>query len=229
MKFISIFGLALILMFAVESCTNEAGSSSGQSSASIKPSITSEKTKENIQKKKEPVVSIALPADSLIYVEDFLRLFKFAFKRNIDFGWRFIASNYEEFASDSSFTTTIYDTENDLDDYAWLTNNENAAIGKVWDIGYFSGYAHSYTQKDDNYIFITYQMGEINESLHCYYVDKDFNLIHEEELARVAGDEGTWFSSFGSFSEDFAVYSYSYISGEGLDTMDSGAETILFQ
>ena len=92
----------------------------------------------------------------------------------------------------------------------------------------FVGYAHSYRYYEGKMLFVTYEMQEITQVFHYYYVDENFKVLEEGELATNGGDEGAWGYSYGEFSKDFSVYERKFAAGEGKDTFDFGTEMIYF-
>lgn len=159
----------------------------------------------------------------ILDLESFQNEFDDYLEHKIDFGWRYITANYDEYPDDELLQHT--EVKKNLD----LSLVKAVSVeGDSYPID-FEGYAHSYQYVNGYHIYVSYIKREISEELHYYYVNAAFEVMKEGELASSGGDEGYWSYSYGEFSIDFSEYEINYVNGEGLDTMEYISDIIYFE
>lgn len=203
----------LILIFfliGITSCVqNEPADSmpeSAQNSTEIIDSLI-----EKIELQPKPIM------DSNIIL--FKNQFKFNFPQKVDFGWRYIESNYEE--NDQETKGTPYNEKYNLEQTAFFDMNGKPFSREI------SGYAHSYKRiNSDSLLFLTMVHGEISQGFILYLTNNKLKVLKKEMIASNGGDEGSWFYKFGSFDQGFNYYAYEEVEGFAKDTLEMMIDTL---
>lgn len=200
----------LFLFFGLFSCVQEQTIDS-----------TPETTKTSIEKidstKGEVEIEPVAIIDSNIVL--FKNQFKFNFPQTIDFGWRFIASNYEN--NHPKVKGTPYNEKFDLNKTSFYDVNGKPLAKEI------KGYAHSYKRiSSDSLLFLTMIQGEISQEFMLYLTNNKLKVLKQEQVASNGGDEGSWYYKFGSFDSSYSYYISEELDGFAQDTMERIKDTL---
>lgn len=166
---------------------------------------------------KDTVVNIFDVVDSNIIA--FIDQFEFDFPDTIDFGWRFIESNYDTSAVEVKGIK--YNEKYFLNDVHFF-NLDGEPLGKE-----IHGYAHSYKElNEDSLALLTIVNGEISQGINLYITDNDLNVLSKHLIASNGGDEGTWFYKFGNFNSTYSYYISERVAGFAADTSEVVLDTL---
>lgn len=164
----------------------------------------------------ENISTIAIVDTNIIL---FKKQFKYSFPDTVDFGWRYIASNYE--TSDIKIKGIKYDEKHNLNTTHFFNMN-GEPLGKE-----IEGYAHSYKRINaDSILFLTMINGEISQGFMLYITNNKLKVLQNHMIASNGGDEGSWFYKFGAFDKEFNYYTYEEIEGFAKDTMEMISDTL---
>lgn len=149
----------------------------------------------------------------------FIDQFEFDFPDTIDFGWRFIESNYDTSAVE---VKGIKYNEKYILNNIHFFNLDGEPLGKE-----IQGYAHSYKElNEDSLAILTIVNGEISQGINLYITDNDLNVLSKSLVASNGGDEGTWFYKYGHFDSEFTHFCSERVAGFAVDTSEILLDTI---
>lgn len=200
----------ILLIVLVASCSENANTITSKES---KPAVENENAV--IVDKEQPERAEIVDSNIIAFIDQF----KFNFPDTVDFGWRFIESNYDTSAVE---TKGIKYNEDYFLNNIHFFNINGEPLGKS-----IEGYAHSCKRlNEDSLAFLTLVNGEISQGINLYITNNDLNVLSKYMVASNGGDEGSWFYKFGAFDSTYSYFASEEVAGFALDTNEQILDTL---